>query len=51
MNEQFEIWLEAYIEEKTSVRPERLLNGYYSQRDLLEEAFNAGWEYRRLLEK
>ena len=50
MDEQFEIWLAAYIEKMVAARPERLLNGYYSPRDLLEDAFNAGWEYRKLLE-
>jgi len=44
MDEQFEIWLEAYSE----------LQGQefnLDEQDRLYDAFRAGWEYRRLLER
>jgi hypothetical protein len=51
MDDHFEIWLESYIDLMTRYHPENLLNGTYSTKDLLYDAFSAGWEYRRLLEQ
>lgn len=51
MDEHFEIWLQTYIDSMTRYHPELLLNGTYSTKDFLYDAFSAGWDYRRMLEQ
>lgn len=48
MEEQFEEWWSSWQSDHLQYHPERVFN--YSLKDLLEEAFLAGWDFRRNLE-
>lgn len=49
MEEYYEAWWDSWQDDHLQYHAERIFN--FSLKELLEEAFYAGWNYRRNLEQ